>query len=196
MAVIVVIDNYDSFVYNLVQYLGPLTTVQVVRNDAMTVAEILAMKPSGIVISPGPGRPQQAGVSVDLVRQAGSQIPILGVCLGHQAIAQAYGGRIIAAPTLMHGKADQIFHRQEGLLKNLPSPFKAGRYHSLAVDVSMCPGLEVQAQTADGTVMAISHRHDPVFGIQFHPESVLTPEGMAIVTHFVDRVETLREVSS
>lgn len=183
---IVVIDNYDSFTYNLVQYLGQMTAVAVYRNDAVTVDAVRAMNPDGIVISPGPRRPEDAGISVALVQQLGPEVPFLGVCLGHQAIALAYGGRVVPASRLMHGKPDQIHHHGSGLLKNLPTPFLAGRYHSLMVDVDGVPALQVDAESDDGTVMAISHREHPVFGIQFHPESVLTPEGMTILAHFVD----------
>ncbi|NMP22417.1 anthranilate synthase component II [Sulfobacillus harzensis] len=183
---ILVIDNYDSFTYNLVQYLGQMSPVTVRRNDAVSVEQVGALNPDGIVISPGPGRAEDAGISVDLIRQLGAQIPILGVCLGHQAIAVAYGGRVVPASRLMHGKADWVRHQGRGLLKNLPQPFLAGRYHSLMVDVAGVPDLVVDADSEDGTVMAISHRDYPVYGIQFHPESVLTAEGMTILAHFVD----------
>lgn len=183
---ILVIDNYDSFTYNLVQYIGQLTEVEVVRNDALTVAEVLARRPAGIVISPGPGRPEDAGIAIDLIQAVGGDIPVLGVCLGHQAIAAAYGGTIVPAPRLMHGKADEIHHDAGGLLQNVPIPFAAGRYHSLAVDISTAEDLTVDAVSPDGTVMAISHASYPVYGIQFHPESVLTPEGITIITQFVE----------
>ena len=186
MAVILVIDNYDSFTYNLVQYLGQMTEVEVVRNDAATVEDVTRRNPSGVVISPGPGRPEHAGIIVDFIRALRGSVPILGVCLGHQAIAMAYGGRVVPAPVLMHGKADDIHHNGEGIMKNMANPFVAGRYHSLAVDVSGAPDLKVDATSPDGTVMAVSHREYPVFGIQFHPESVLTPEGMTLLAHFVD----------
>lgn len=185
MAVILVVDNYDSFTYNLVQYVGQMTDVVVLRNDAATVDEVLALAPDGVVISPGPGRPENAGMIVPLIQRAAAHIPILGVCLGHQAIALAFGGSVIPATVLMHGKADDIYHQGSGLLQDLPNPFSAGRYHSLAVDVGNAPSLRVDAESRDGTVMAVSHRSLPVFGIQFHPESVLTPEGMRIVEHFV-----------
>lgn len=193
MAMILVIDNYDSFTYNLVQYLGLLSTVIVQRNDVLSVDDVLALKPDGIVISPGPGRPEDAGISVPLLRTLQGRIPTLGVCLGHQAIALAYGGQIIPAPRLMHGKADMIYHQNRGLLTGLPQGFQAGRYHSLAVDVSQVPELEVDAMSSDGTVMAISHRTQPVFGVQFHPESYLTPDGMKILEQFVERTEVARE---
>lgn len=191
---IVVLDNYDSFTYNLVQYLGQMTDVEVVRNDAKTVDQIRALDPAGIVVSPGPGRPENAGIAVPLIRELGGQIPILGVCLGHQAIAMAYGGSVIPAPRLMHGKSDLIRHRGEGLMKNLPNPFVAGRYHSLAVDVNDAPALRIDAVSDDGTIMALSHRESSVFGIQFHPESVLTPDGMTLVAHFVDATVEHRQL--
>jgi anthranilate synthase/aminodeoxychorismate synthase-like glutamine amidotransferase len=194
MAVILVLDNYDSFTYNLVQYIGQMVPVAVVRNDARSVAELLAEHWDGIVISPGPGRPENAGVAVELIRSAGGHVPILGVCLGHQAIAVAYGGQVVPAPRIMHGKADQIRHEGGGLLKNLPQPLVAGRYHSLAVDVASAPELRVDAVSDDGTIMAISHRRYPVYGIQFHPESVLTPDGMTMIAHFVDLAGSLRTV--
>ncbi len=181
---ILVVDNYDSFTYNLVQYVGQLTDVAVVRNDALSVDAVMALAPAGIIISPGPGRPESAGMVVPLIQRAGGEIPIMGVCLGHQAVALAYGGAVIPAPTLMHGKQDAIYHQGEGLLKNLPSPFDAGRYHSLAVDINQAPMLRQDAVSKDGTVMAISHRSFPVYGIQFHPESLLTPLGMQIVEQF------------
>ncbi len=183
---ILVIDNYDSFTYNLVQYLGQMAEVTVVRNDAITVDEVRGLHPAGVVISPGPGRPDDAGISVPLIRALGANTPILGVCLGHQAIAEAYGGCVVPASRLMHGKADSIRHHGQGLFRNLPNPMIAGRYHSLMVDVAAVPDLEVDASSDDGTVMAISHQRHPVYGIQFHPESVLTPEGMTLLAHFVD----------
>ncbi len=186
MAVILVLDNYDSFTYNLVQYIGQMTDVEVVRNDAASVDGIMARDPWGIVISPGPGRPEDAGIAVPLVQAAAERIPVLGVCLGHQAIACAFGGHVIAAPRLMHGKADVIVHQGGGLFRNVASPLTAGRYHSLAVAVDQAQALTVDAVSDDGTVMAISHRQYPVFGLQFHPESVLTPEGMTLITHFID----------
>jgi anthranilate synthase component 2 len=183
---ILVVDNYDSFTYNLVQYLGLLSEVQVIRNDALSVQAALALKPAGIVISPGPGRPQDAGISVALIQQSQGRVPILGVCLGHQAIAVAFGGRIIPAPRLMHGKADRIFHRGTGVLQGLPDGFEAGRYHSLAVDVADVPDLQIDATSQDGTIMAISHRRWPIFGVQFHPESYLTPQGLQILQNFIN----------
>ncbi|MCL6562120.1 MAG: aminodeoxychorismate/anthranilate synthase component II [Firmicutes bacterium] len=186
MAVVLVIDNYDSFTYNLVQYLGILgQTLKVVRNDALSVEECSRLQPMAVVISPGPGRPEGAGISVPLIQQLGSTVPILGVCLGHQAIAAAFGGRVVPAPRLMHGKADAIYHSGRGLFASLPNPFPAGRYHSLAVDVEGVDDLVVEATASDGTVMAIRHREYPVWGIQFHPESVLTPAGIELLGNFV-----------
>lgn len=186
MAVILVLDNYDSFTYNLVQYIGQMVDVEVVRNDAATVDAIMAKGPSGIVVSPGPGRPEDAGIAISLIQAAAGQVPVLGVCLGHQAVACAFGGRIVPAPRLMHGKADAVQHSGQGLFRDLESPLTAGRYHSLAVDVTDASDLHVDAVSDDGTVMAISHSRHPIFGVQFHPESVLTPDGMTLVTRFVD----------
>ncbi|PSR20394.1 MAG: anthranilate/aminodeoxychorismate synthase component II [Sulfobacillus acidophilus] len=183
---IVVLDNYDSFTYNLVQYLGQLAPIVVVRNDVVSVDEVMSWDPWGLVVSPGPGRPEDAGIAIPLIQAAGRTIPVLGVCLGHQAIAVAYGGQVVPAVRLMHGKADQIQHGATGLLKDLPNPFTAGRYHSLAVDVHNADELVVDAVSDDGTVMAVSHRRHPVYGVQFHPESVLTPQGMTLLGHFVD----------
>jgi anthranilate synthase/aminodeoxychorismate synthase-like glutamine amidotransferase len=186
MAVIVVLDNYDSFTYNLVQCLGQLAQVVVVRNDVVSVDEVMSWDPWGLVVSPGPGRPEDAGIAIPLIQAVGANIPVLGVCLGHQAIAVAYGGQVVPAARLMHGKTDQIRHRGTGLLKDISSPFTAGRYHSLAVDLGNAPELVVDAVSEDGTIMAISHRSYPVYGVQFHPESVLTPDGMTLISHFVD----------
>ncbi|MHB1611231.1 MAG: anthranilate synthase component II [Sulfobacillus sp.] len=183
---ILVIDNYDSFTYNLVQYLGMLDQeVQVVRNNQITVDQVIGHKPSQIVISPGPGRPEDAGITVELIKRVGHRIPILGVCLGHQAIALAYGGQVIPAVRLMHGKADAVYHNGRDLFRDLPQGFQAGRYHSLAVNVDGAPAMEITAHSDDGTIMAISHRDYSVYGIQFHPESILTPVGMDILQNFV-----------
>lgn len=183
---ILVIDNYDSFTYNLVQYLGMLDqSIRVVRNDELSVDEIRALNPDRIVLSPGPGRPEDAGVTVEVVRALAPRIPILGVCLGHQAIALAFGGSVVPAVRLMHGKDDAIFHDDAGILAGLPQGFMGGRYHSLAVNVSGLSELAVHATSDDGTVMAISHTRWPVWGIQFHPESILTPDGMAILRNFL-----------
>ena len=169
---ILVLDNYDSFTYNLVQYLAELgSTPAVLRNDERTVAEIAAMRPEGVVISPGPGRPEDAGVSVDLVRALGAEVPVLGVCLGHQAIACAYGGQVVLAPTLMHGKTSEVRHGGGDLYRGVPNPFVATRYHSLCVERAGLPdALEITSETADGVIMGIRHRRHPVEGVQFHPD--------------------------
>lgn len=186
---ILVIDNYDSFTFNLVQSLGTMVDeVRVVRNDAMTVHEIQGLRPDAIVISPGPGRPEDAGVSLELVRYLGGTIPILGVCLGHQVIAEAYGGQVVPAVRLMHGKADHVIHHQDGLMCGLADRFLAGRYHSLSVQVEGVSELRVDAVSDDGTVMALSHQRDPIYGLQFHPESILTPEGPHILKNFLLKV--------
>ena len=182
---VLVVDNYDSFVYNLVQEMGELGADPVVhRNDRITVAEALALDPDGVVISPGPGRPQDAGVSMELIGAFAGRKPVLGVCLGHQAIGAVYGGEIVHAPELMHGKTSAVHHQGEGWLSGLPTPFTATRYHSLVVD-SVPDVLEVTARTADGTVMAFRHRELPVQGVQFHPESILTTEGPRLLGNFL-----------
>lgn len=185
---ILLIDNYDSFTYNLYQVLSVLgAEVRVERNDQISLEEIRALQPDGIVISPGPGNPGEAGVSCDLMRELGPSIRTLGVCLGHQCIAAAFGGNVIGAPTLMHGKTSQVFHAQAGVLANLPSPFQAVRYHSLTVDEPSLPTcLEVTARSEDGTIMALRHRTYPIEGVQFHPESVLTLDGPKLLNNFVD----------
>lgn len=185
---LVVIDNYDSFTFNLVQYLGELgVDVVTFRNDAVTAFELERMAPRYMVISPGPGRPEDAGVSVELIRRLSGKIPILGVCLGHQAIAQAFGGRIIGAGVLVHGKTSEIFHDGGVLFRDIPNPFVATRYHSLIVDRASLPScLEVSAETADGLIMGLRHKDMPVEGVQFHPESVLTSEGKKILANFLE----------
>ena len=186
---IIVIDNYDSFTYNLVQYLGELgAELRVFRNDAVAVSQIADLKPEGIVISPGPGRPEHAGISVELIRTQSPYTPILGVCLGHQAIGQAYGARIVSAPALLHGKASSVLHDGAGILSGVDSPFEAGRYHSLVIDGTTVPDeLEVVGTaSSDGTIMAVRHRQFPVFGLQFHPESVLTADGKTILKNFLE----------
>jgi anthranilate synthase/aminodeoxychorismate synthase-like glutamine amidotransferase len=183
---IVVIDNYDSFTYNLVQYLGELGAELVVRrNDAVTLAEIRALAPSHIVISPGPGDPGDGGVSLDIIRKFHATTPILGVCLGHQCIAAAFDGRVDRAPRLMHGKVSSVYHGQRGILSGVPSPFNAMRYHSLVVYEPLPDCLEVTAATAEGEVMALSHKTAPVIGLQFHPESILTEYGKEILRNFL-----------
>ena len=196
---LLVIDNYDSFTYNLVQYFGELAAqhplaaeLRVERNDALTVAEISALKPDAILLSPGPGDPDQAGVCLDVLRQLSPQIPTLGVCLGHQALAQAYGGRIVRAPELMHGKTSPVQHRGEGVFAGLPQPLTATRYHSLIAERnSLPPCLEVTAELEDGTVMGLRHRdHHHLQGVQFHPESVLTEAGHNLLANFLQQAES------
>jgi anthranilate synthase/aminodeoxychorismate synthase-like glutamine amidotransferase len=189
---VLIVDNYDSFTYNLYQELAELgADVTVVRNDEWTVNQVEDHSPDGIVISPGPGRPEvprDVGISNDVITQFGQGTPILGVCLGHQCIGYAFGGRIVRAPALLHGKVSQIYHRGEGVLDGLPIPFEATRYHSLVVDrASLPPELKVTAETGDEVVMAMRHRSLPIEGVQFHPESVLTTEGMAILRNFLAR---------
>jgi len=186
---LLMIDNYDSFTYNLVQYLGELgERVAVYRNDQITLNDVDALAPSHVVISPGPCTPNEAGISVDLVREYGASIPILGVCLGHQSIAQAYGGNIVRAPTLMHGKTSMIEHQGGGIFNELPSPFQATRYHSLVVDESTLPEcFVVTARADDGQIMGIAHREDPVVGVQFHPESILTQYGHKLLHNFLQQ---------
>jgi len=184
---ILVIDNYDSFTYNLVQYLGELgEDVKVIRNDELTVDEIEKLAPQRVVVSPGPCTPNEAGVSLELIRRMAGRVPLLGVCLGHQAIGQAFGGRVIHARTLMHGKVSAIHHTGQGVFRGLPSPYNATRYHSLAIERSTCPQeLEVTAWTEDGEIMGVRHRMLPVEGVQFHPESILTEHGHALLRNFL-----------
>lgn len=184
---ILVIDNYDSFTYNLVQYLGELRQkVEVFRNDKISLSEIKKLKPASIVISPGPGRPKDAGISNDCIREFYKQYPILGVCLGHQCIAYCFGAKIIPAKKLMHGKTSLIYHHKKGLFENIPSPFEAARYHSLLVKPdTITSNLIVTARTKDNEIMGIRHKKFPVFGVQFHPESILTACGKKILLNFV-----------
>ena len=187
---VLMIDNYDSFTYNLVQYLGELgAEVDVFRNDAASCDELLARSPRGVVISPGPGEPGGAGVSVAMVHAcAAREIPLLGVCLGHQAIGLAFGGRIVRARSIMHGKVSPISHDGRGIFAGVPSPFEATRYHSLVIDEASCPAvLEISARTPDGEIMAVRHREKPIEGVQFHPESILTREGKPLLRHFLER---------
>ena len=186
---ILMIDNYDSFTYNLVQYLREMAAdVQVFRNDAITVAETEKLAPAAIVISPGPGRPEDAGVSCDVIRAFAGKIPLLGVCLGHQAMGLVFGGKVIHAKKLMHGKVSDITCDGQGIFKGLDSrPFKAMRYHSLAIERSSLPAeLLVEAESEDGEIMGIRHREHRTYGIQFHPESVLTPSGKRLLRNFLD----------
>ena len=185
---ILVIDNYDSFTYNIVQYLGELgADIEVVRNDEVTVADILKKKPDHILISPGPCSPKEAGVSVKVIQELAGKIPILGVCLGHQSIGYAFGGEIIRAKNLMHGKTSQITHDGKGVFKGLPNPFKATRYHSLVINKENLPkDLIVTAQSEDGEIMGVRHKTLSVEGVQFHPESILTESGKALLRNFIE----------
>ncbi len=195
---IIVIDNYDSFTYNLVQYLGELGTefpiaaeIHVYRNDQITLEQIRQLRPDGIVISPGPGRPEDAGISLDLIQQLGASLPILGVCLGHQSIGQVFGGQIVSAPELMHGKTSQVSHTGVGVFQGLENPLTATRYHSLVIERQTCPEvLEITAWVEDGTIMGVRHRNYPlVEGVQFHPESVLTTSGKQLLRNFLKQLE-------
>ena len=181
-----VIDNYDSFTFNLVQYLGELGELpEVYRNDRITLDEIASMRPAHIVISPGPCTPAEAGISVELIRRFSGQIPILGVCLGHQSMAVAFGGRVLRAPRLMHGKTSPIHHDGSGIFAGLPSPFTATRYHSLIVEEPLPPELVRTAWTEEGELMGMRHREHPTFGVQFHPESILTEHGHRMLANFL-----------
>ena len=181
------IDNYDSFTFNLAQYLGELGAAPVVRrNDQVTVDEIAEMRPSRIVISPGPGRPEDAGVSVEVIRRFGPNVPLLGVCLGHQGIGIAFGGNVVRAGELMHGKTSTVHHDGTGVFRGLSQPFSAGRYHSLVIAQPLPDDLELAARTEEGTVMGVRHRTFPIHGVQFHPESVLTTEGRNILRNWLE----------
>jgi len=189
MADVLVIDNYDSFTWNLVQEMGELgATLEVRRNDDISIEEIRTLRPDGIVISPGPGRPEQAGISCDVIRQLGGEIPIFGVCLGHQAIGQVFGASIVRAPSIMHGKVSEIAHEGQGVFAGLPSPLIATRYHSLVIDPATLPAdLVVTAWTGD-IIMGVRHRAKEIEGVQFHPESVLTKDGLAMLGTFLGRL--------
>jgi anthranilate synthase component II len=184
---LILIDNYDSFTYNLVHYLGELGAESVViRNDKVTAEEVMAQKPKAIVLSPGPCTPNEAGVCLDLIKKAGPTIPLLGVCLGHQSIGQAYGGKVIRAAQPMHGKLSTITHTDQGIFKGLPSSFEITRYHSLIVELATLPDcLEVTAETADGIIMGLQHTSHPVHGVQFHPESIASEQGHALLANFL-----------
>ncbi|MGK7941953.1 MAG: aminodeoxychorismate/anthranilate synthase component II [Crocosphaera sp.] len=191
---ILVIDNYDSFTYNLVQYLGELglnwpvaSEIQVYRNDQIDLAKIRQLNPDGIVISPGPGRPEDAGISLQLIEELGPTFPILGVCLGHQSMGQVFGGKVVSAPVLMHGKTSPIYHNNQGVFKGLDNPFQATRYHSLVVQRDTLPDvLEITAWTEDGTIMGLQHKNYPhLQGVQFHPESILTTSGKHLLQNFL-----------
>lgn len=184
---LLLLDNYDSFTYNLYQYLSELDAqVEVRRNDQVTLEEIEQMQPARIVISPGPCTPNEAGISCQVIERFGPHIPLLGVCLGHQAIGQVYGGRVIRAPEPMHGKTSRIYHRGQGILHDLPNPFEANRYHSLIVERATLPDvLEITAESEDGLIMGLRHRIYPIQGVQFHPESIMTPHGKDLLQHFL-----------
>jgi anthranilate synthase/aminodeoxychorismate synthase-like glutamine amidotransferase len=185
--VVLLIDNYDSFTYNLAQYLGELGAPPLVRrNDEITLDEIDALKPDRIVISPGPGRPESAGISVGAIKRFGPTVPVLGVCLGHQGIGIAFGGQVVRAASLMHGKVSSVQHDGRGVFRGLSQPFIAGRYHSLVVADPLPDDLEAAARTDDGTIMGLRHRTFPVHGVQFHPESVLTSEGRQVLRNFLE----------
>lgn len=188
---ILMIDNYDSFTYNLVQYLGQLGEEVVVhRNDAISLDEIASLNPEAIFLSPGPCSPEQAGITIDVIRRFHQSVPLMGVCLGHQAIGQAFGGRVVRAGRIMHGKTSPILNDGRTIFQGLSSPFPAGRYHSLLVEHETLPGcLEVSAQTEEGEIMGLRHRKWPVEGIQFHPESILTPSGKRIIRNFLQLIE-------
>ena len=195
---ILVIDNYDSFTYNLVQYLGELgaefpvaADIQVYRNDQITIEQVRQLQPAGVVISPGPGRPEDAGISLDLIRQLGPAMPILGVCLGHQSIGQVFGGTIVSAPLLMHGKTSEVHHTDTGVFNGLDNPMTATRYHSLVIERQSCPEvLEITAWVDDQTIMGVRHRQYPhIQGVQFHPESVLTASGKQLLRNFLQDIE-------
>jgi anthranilate synthase component II len=196
---LIVIDNYDSFTYNLVQYLGELAVefpvaadIKVFRNDKISIDEIRALKPAAVVISPGPGRPEDAGISLKLIEQLGQELPILGVCLGHQSIGQVFGGKIISAPELMHGKTSQVTHTGVGVFQGLENPLTATRYHSLVIERESCPDvLEITAWVEDGTIMGVRHRNYPqIQGVQFHPESVLTLSGKQLLRNFLQQLQS------
>ncbi|MEH2057956.1 MAG: aminodeoxychorismate/anthranilate synthase component II [Nostoc sp.] len=196
---IIVIDNYDSFTYNLVQYLGELASqfrvvndIQVFRNDKISIDEIRALKPEAVVISPGPGRPEDAGICLELIEQLGQDLPILGVCLGHQSIGQVFGGKIIPAPELMHGKTSQVSHSGVGVFRGLENPLTATRYHSLVIERETCPDvLEITAWIEDNTIMGVRHRNYPhIQGVQFHPESVLTSSGKQLLRNFLEQLQS------
>lgn len=188
MAMVLVIDNYDSFTFNLVQYLGEMgQELKVYRNDAITVKEIGKLLPGSIVISPGPGRPEDSGIIIEVIREFAGKIPILGVCLGHQAIGVAFGGDVVPAPTIMHGKTSDVFHDGRTIFRGLPNPIRATRYHSLTVAPETLPDcLEVSAKTADGVIMGLRHRELAVEGVQFHPESILTDTGKKLLGNFIN----------
>ncbi len=185
---ILVIDNYDSFTYNLVQYLGELgAEMRVFRNDEITVEEAVALNPEKVLVSPGPCTPKEAGISCDIIREFGPRLPLFGVCLGHQSIGDVYGGKVVRADRLMHGKTSPMLHEGQSVFKGLPSPFDATRYHSLIIERENLPDcLEITAWTAEGEIMGVQHKEHPVHGVQFHPESILTLEGKMLLQNFLD----------
>ena len=185
---ILVIDNYDSFTYNLVQMIGNMSSnIRVIRNQDMSIDEISTIAPRGIILSPGPGRPEDAGVTVEVIQKLGTVIPILGVCLGHQAIGYAFGAKIVHAPTLMHGRTSEVIHSSETILRSISSPLVAGRYHSLVISPEQFPDeLKISSRTNDGIIMGVTHRKYPIEGIQFHPESILTPDGQHILHNWLE----------
>ncbi|MCL6557689.1 MAG: aminodeoxychorismate/anthranilate synthase component II [Firmicutes bacterium] len=185
---ILIIDNYDSFTYNLYQYAGEIRPdVEVIRNDAVTVERVLNMRPDRIILSPGPGRPEDAGICVDLVRKSSGKIPVLGICLGHQAIGAAFGANIKRAEKILHGKTSPVFHDGRGIFRGIKSPVTAMRYHSLVIEPKLFPDeLEVTARTGDGVIMGIRHRIFPIYGVQFHPESIFTEDGKKILKNFLE----------
>ena len=184
---VLLIDNYDSFTWNLAQYLGELGATPVVRrNDEVSIDDIAEMRPDRIVISPGPGRPEDAGISIEVIRRFGPSVPLLGVCLGHQGIGFAFGGQVVRAPQLMHGKVSSVQHDGRGVFRQVAQPFVAGRYHSLVVADPLPPDLEAAARTEDGTIMGLRHRTFPIHGVQFHPESVLTDAGHQLLRNFLE----------
>ncbi len=191
---LLLIDNYDSFTYNLVHYLGELgAEVEIYRNDALSADDALALNPRGIVLSPGPCDPDRAGICLELIEKNTGGIPLLGVCLGHQAIGQAFGGKVVRAPSLMHGKMSDIQHSGDGLFEGVPTPFSATRYHSLVVERQSLPDcLEVTAQTDDGVIMGLAHRKHPVHGVQFHPESIASEQGHELLKNFLQIVKSSR----
>lgn len=187
---LLLIDNYDSFTYNLYQFIGEIyPDIKVLRNDQMKVSDIISMKPDGIVLSPGPGRPENAGICIDVIKNFGIKIPILGICLGHQAIGYAYGAKIIKSNIIKHGKTSIVTHNRQGLFNGIKNPIKAMRYHSLIIDKdSLTDELEITAEAEDGTIMGIKHKKFPVYGLQFHPESILTEEGKSILKNYVEGI--------
>lgn len=186
---ILVIDNYDSFTFNLVQLIGNFTNdIVVKRNDKITVDEIINLNPGKIVISPGPGKPKDSKISLNVIKELGDKIPVLGVCLGHQGIGISFGGKIVNAPTLMHGKTSEIVHNEKGIYKALPQKFEAGRYHSLVIDRNSLPEvLEITSETKEGVIMGVKHKIFPIEGIQFHPESILTPLGKDLIKNWLEQ---------